>query len=175
MTAQKFYVRPATSKDKDHTPHVTKFINDAYNSTETWTSTIEFVDGDRITTQGLDAIIDHHEGPKTLLYAFDNDKVIGVILVSPIEQFPGEALLSMLAVSPEYQSQGVGGLLIKEGIEYTQSIGLKTPVVHVFKGRPELLKWYGHLGFKEEETIDFFFPEILKIKGDGTRTVIMKR
>jgi predicted N-acetyltransferase YhbS len=174
MTAQQFYVRPATPKDKDHTSHVTHFINDAYNSTAAWTSTIELVEGDRITTEGVDALIDHHDSSKSLLYAFDNDKVIGAILVSAIEKDPGDALLSMLAVSPEYQSRGVGGLLMREGMKHTLSIGLKTSVVHVFKGRTELLTWYGNLGFKEKETVDFAFPEILKVQGDGTRIVIMK-
>lgn len=69
--------------------------------------------------------------PVISLLAFDGNKAIGHILFSRgyLEEMTNEQplfhLLAPLAVIPEYQKQGIGGLLIREGLQRLKEIGSK--------------------------------------------------
>ena len=68
--------------------------------------------------------------PRVSLMAFYQDKPIGHILFTKAHFSEGDNpallhILAPLAVIPEFQNRGVGGLLIKEGIKRLKTIGSK--------------------------------------------------
>lgn len=84
--------------------------------------------------------------PKLSLVAIKNEKVVGHILFSPITiqspkgNIPALAL-APLAVCPEFQNQGIGSQLVKEGLEECQTLGHKVVIV---VGHPT---YYNRFGF----------------------------
>lgn len=83
------------------------------------------------------------------LVALEDDAIIGHILFSPlpIETAAGEipaAALAPVAVLPEHQSRGVGGALIRRGLELCRDRGCTAVVV---VGHPE---YYPRFGFSAE-------------------------
>ncbi len=75
-----------------------------------------------------DLLADPTGEPIVSLLAFHNDKPVGHILFtrayfSDREQQPMMHILAPLAVKPEFQRQGVGGMLIKAGIEKLRTMG----------------------------------------------------
>ncbi len=68
-----------------------------------------------------DLLSDESAQPILSLVALDDDEYVGHILftrctVDGLESEPSIYLLAPLAVLPKYQKQGIGGLLIKEGL-----------------------------------------------------------
>jgi putative acetyltransferase len=75
-----------------------------------------------------DLLADSTGEPLVSMLAFDGDKPIGHILftrayVGGQEEQPMMHILAPLAVKPEYQRQGVGGMLIRAGIERLRELG----------------------------------------------------
>jgi len=85
--------------------------------------------------------------PELSLVAELNDEIIGhilfypVIIRSPTSKFRSISLGPM-AVSPEYQRQGIGSQMVKEGLETAKTLGHKSVIV---VGHPE---YYPRFGFK---------------------------
>lgn len=68
--------------------------------------------------------------PELSLVAIKNKKIVGYILFTKIEIGNKEELaLAPLAVLPEYQNQGIGKALIKEGHKIAKSLGYHYSVV----------------------------------------------
>jgi len=72
--------------------------------------------------------------PKLSLVAIKNEKVVGHILFSPIiiQSLKGNIpalALAPLAVCPEFQNQGIGSQLVKQGLEECQRLGHKVVIV----------------------------------------------
>lgn len=153
-------VRPVTAGDNKHTTKVCQMINDAFRSSDSWTRDSHIVGVERITHDGVKELIDNNGKPDTIMYAFDNDEVIGCIVIRE------DGLLSMLSVSPAHQSRGIGGLLMREAIAYMKNVlHKKMAIVHVFQCRPELLIWYQRIGFVDYgEVIPFPVKEILLVE-----------
>lgn len=84
--------------------------------------------------------------PKLSLVAIKNEKVVGHLLFSPIiiqtpkGDIPALAL-APLAVCPEFQNQGIGSKLVKQGLEECQGLEYKVVVVI---GHPN---YYTRFGF----------------------------
>jgi predicted N-acetyltransferase YhbS len=160
-------VRQVTLADKKYTATAHQVINAAFRSSDSWTTDSAIVGIDRITPDGIDQLIDQNGRPDVFLYAFDQETMIGCILIKPEANGGEGALLSMLAVSPSHQSQGIGGLLIRESLQYIRynMTHIKQAIVHVFQCRPELLSWYTRLGFTDAgEMIPFPEKSILLVE-----------
>ena len=68
--------------------------------------------------------------PELSLVANDNDKIVGYIMFTKINIGENEEIaLAPLAVLPEYQRQGIGSLLIKEGHRIAKELGYNYSVV----------------------------------------------
>jgi putative acetyltransferase len=68
--------------------------------------------------------------PRVSLMAFAGDEPVGHILFTSAyfdgrEESPMMHILAPLAVKPEYQRQGVGGMLIRAGVERLRAMGSK--------------------------------------------------
>jgi putative acetyltransferase len=76
-----------------------------------------------------DLLADSTGEPIVSLLAFDGDQPIGHILFTRayfaggVKRQPMMHILAPLAVKPEYQRQGVGGLMIRTGIERLRELG----------------------------------------------------
>lgn len=75
-----------------------------------------------------DLLADHTAEPIVSLLAFYNDEPVGHILFtrayfSEQEEQPMMHVLAPLAVKPEYQRKGIGGMLIKAGLEKLREKG----------------------------------------------------
>lgn len=76
----------------------------------------------------IELLTDKSGEPMVSLLAFSDDKPVGHILFtrayfSEGQEQPMMHILAPLAVVPEYQRQGVGGMLIKAGIESLRQMG----------------------------------------------------
>lgn len=85
--------------------------------------------------------------PLLSLLAFDADKPVGHILFTKVGLVDGDApvsvsasILAPLAVIPEYQSQGVGGKLIQEGLKILAESGVELVFV---LGHPDYYPRHG--------------------------------
>lgn len=68
--------------------------------------------------------------PELSLVPNDNDKIVGYIMFTKINIGENEEIaLAPLAVLPEYQRQGIGSLLIKEGHRIAKELGYNYSVV----------------------------------------------
>lgn len=92
--------------------------------------------------------------PTLSLLAFHNEKAVGHILFTRVymnemsEDQPLIHILAPLAVVPEYQKQGIGGMLIKAGLEKLKQAG--SEVVFVL----------GHIGYYDKHG---FIPDAGKL------------
>lgn len=125
-----------------------------------------------------DLLVDNTAQPIVSLLAFHKEEPIGHILFtrayfSGQEEQPIMHILAPLAVKPEYQRQGIGGMLIKAGIEHLQEIG--SNLVFVL-GHKEYYPKYGfiadanRLGYPApypmpEEYSDYWMVQPISPKG----------
>lgn len=94
-------------------------------------------------------LTDKSAEPTVSLLAFHQDNAIGHILFTRVyfdgqQNQPMMHILAPLAVKPEYQRQGIGGMLIKAGIQHLQDLG--TTLVFVLGHKD----YYPRYGFKPE-------------------------
>ena len=84
--------------------------------------------------------------------AFDDNVLVGVILLSPID----ESIIKMrqVAVDDEFQGRGIGSAMVKCCEEYAIENGYKTMIMHA---RKNVIKFYVKLGY---ETIGEEFSEV---------------
>ena len=85
---------------------------------------------DSVANLTAELLSDKSGDPRISLLAFDGGRAVGHILftkcyIKDLENCPLMHVLAPLAVIPEYQNQGVGGLLIFDGIKRLQKIGSK--------------------------------------------------
>ena len=102
---------------------------------------------DSVAELTAELLNDKSAEPYISLLAFENDKAVGHILftkcsINDIENCPLMHILAPLAVIPEYQKQGIGGLLIKKGLELLQDIN--SEIVFVL-GHIEYYPKYGFI------------------------------
>ena len=102
------------------------YENDFNNIMEVETKAFGFDKEAKLTA---DLLTDHSAKPIISLMAFHKEKAVGHILFtrSYIDEIndsqPYIHILAPLAVIPEYQKQGIGGLLINEGIKVLKELG----------------------------------------------------
>lgn len=103
------------------------------------------VQGQEITHLITDLVADPSAQPLLSLVATTDDHVVGHILFTNVriknsQRMVPSALLAPLSVHPEYQNQGIGGRLIKEGLEYLRAAGFELVFV---LGHPGYYPKYG--------------------------------
>lgn len=91
--------------------------------------------------------------PQISLVAVKDEQVVGHIFFSPVSIEIGDSAslalgLAPMAVLPEYQKQGVGSQLVREGLKECQRIGCNVVVV---VGHPEYYPRFGFVPAKQKE------------------------
>ena len=103
------------------------------------------LEGQEIADLTTDLLADPSAQPLLSLVATTNDNVVGHILftnaqIKHSQRSVSSAILAPLSVHPEYQSQGIGGQLIKEGLKQLTATGVELVFV---LGHPGYYPKYG--------------------------------
>lgn len=103
------------------------------------------VQGQEIANLVDDLLADPSAQPLLSLVMTADDNVVGHILFTNVrinnsQQIVSSAILAPLAVHPEYQNQGIGGRLIKEGLKQLKAAGIELAFV---LGHPGYYPKYG--------------------------------
>ncbi|MCK4813882.1 MAG: N-acetyltransferase [Candidatus Marinimicrobia bacterium] len=87
-----------------------------------------FIDDEEVVTLTRDLLTDPTAEPLVSLLAFDGETPVGHILFTKaqivgVDRCPLMHILAPLAVIPDYQKQGIGGKLIRAGLEKLRVLG----------------------------------------------------
>ena len=108
----------------------------------------EFIDGARTDEERLSATLRSGE---ILIAELD-----GRALASVYVELRGErAYFGMLAVDPAQQGRGFGKYMTEAAEKYARDHGCKFMEINVLSLRPELLRFYQKLGYRETGTEEF--------------------
>ena len=103
------------------------------------------VQGTEITQLITDLVADPSAQPLVSLVATSNDRVVGHILFTNARikhalRTASAAILAPLSVHPDWQNQGIGGRLVKQGLEQLREAGVELVFV---LGHPGYYPKYG--------------------------------
>ena len=126
------HVRKALESDKQA---ISDVVIDAFGD----------VQGQEIADLITDLLRDPSAQPLLSLVATADDKVVGQILftsaqINHSQRTVSSAILAPLSVHPEYQNQGIGGLLIEEGLKRLNAMDVELVFV---LGHPGYYPRYG--------------------------------
>jgi ribosomal protein S18 acetylase RimI-like enzyme len=111
----------------------------------------------------------------TILCAFYNSEIIGVLVLYPIQDFSLE--IKNLAVNPDYQNQGIGKLLIQSGEDFAKSKGFLTLSICTGNTSFRQLALYQKMGFQIKDKIENYFlenyPEPIFENGELCKDLLM--
>ena len=127
-------------------PRLTRFVNAAYRgdtARQGWTTEADLLDGQRIDEEGMREMLAR---PGAAMLLCQNEA--GELLGSFHTQANGPLLyLSMLAVNPAGQAQGVGKFLLNAAEDYGRQHGCTTSRMTVISVRSELIAYYERRGY----------------------------
>jgi ribosomal protein S18 acetylase RimI-like enzyme len=72
------------------------------------------------------------------------------------EAGPGDFYLDSMAILPEYRGNGIGRLLLHDGIERGKRLHCSAITLIVSTEKPHLYNYYAGVGFREFGLLDFF-------------------
>ena len=144
-------ISPATLAD---IPALADLINRAYRGEAAhagWTTEGHLLDGPRADAALLGEMV---AVPHTQFLKKEKDgALVGCVYLEP----RGNAVyLSLLAVDPAQQSQGLGRALLLAAEAFTQRLKRHKIKISVLADRPELLAWYERQGYQRLGTSEPF-------------------
>jgi ribosomal protein S18 acetylase RimI-like enzyme len=129
---------------------VAAFVNNAYRGPSAeagWASEAKVIAGQRIDSAMLaDTLAD---GKTTILLMRDNEiaPLAGCVSVEPADQ-PLVWYLSMLAIDPQRQADGLGRTLLSHAEDYVKAHGAQRVRITVIWLRHSLIEWYERRGYR---------------------------
>ena len=126
---------------------LTQLVNSAYrgdSSRQGWTTEAHLLDGQRIDEAGLRDMLAVPNAVILLCLGAD-DELLGSFSAHAAG---GKVSLSMLAVAPTGQSQGVGRFLLSAAEDYGRQHGCTTSKMTVIAVRLELIAYYERRGYQ---------------------------
>ena len=128
-------------------PRIAQLVNRAYRgdaSRQGWTTEAHLLDGQRIDEAGLHEMMAAPDAVMLLCLGAGNE-----LLGSFYAHAAGNKVsLSMLAVAPTGQGQGVGRLLLSAAEDYGRQHGCTTSKMTVISVRLELIAYYERRGYQ---------------------------
>ena len=131
----------------EHVEAIVELVQSAYRgdkSRKGWTTEADFLDGQRVDSEMVQALIDGDAG--VVLIAMRGGQLSGCCELSMM----GEdlAYLGMFAVDPSQQAGGIGRRILAEAQLYCQEQwGARQLSITVIDIREELIAWYERQGF----------------------------
>lgn len=151
-------IRPAKPED---TARIVQVVNEAF-------AVEKFIDGTRTDEARFAEMACKGE----FFVADDSD---GPILACIYAELRGErGYFGMLAVDPKEQGKGLGTTMIEFAERYCREQGCLWMDISVLTLRPELLPFYGKLGYTETRREEFFPSRPLK-KGVDCKSIVMSK
>ena len=137
----------ATYADVDE---VVTFVNSAYrgkSSEAGWASEAKVIGGQRIDSAVLAETLGN--GKTTVLLMRDDDgaRLAGCVSVAPTDD-PAVWYLSMLAIDPQRQADGLGRTLLFYAEDYVKARGAQRVRITVIWLRHSLIEWYERRGYR---------------------------
>ena len=138
-------------------PAITALVNSVYrgeNSKKGWTTEADFLGGIRITEEKIIEIIGSPDD--LMILALEEDRIIGCV---QLENPPGTnySYFGLLSVDVNYQSKGIGKILINECERYTKEVlGLSEIRMKVINRRKELVEYYERRGYSSTGELEEF-------------------
>ncbi|MBE2217054.1 MAG: GNAT family N-acetyltransferase [Ignavibacteria bacterium] len=136
---------------------ITTLVNSVYrgeNSKKGWTTEADFLGGIRITEEKVRDIIG--QAGDHIILAVIESNIIGCV---QLENPPGMeySYFGMLSVDVDYQSKGIGKILINECERYTKEVlGLSEIRMKVINRRKELIEYYERRGYISTGELEVF-------------------
>jgi N-acetylglutamate synthase-like GNAT family acetyltransferase len=146
MTSTTFQSRTATTDDVDH---LVGFINRAF-ARDNYFKRTERTSHELMTK-------DMAKGRFLLLERDDN--LLGAVYVEILAGDRG--YIGTVAVNPDQQHQGIGRRLMAMAEAWCGEHGCRVFDVSVISLRPELVEWYGRLGYRVTGEAPYVRPEAL--------------
>ena len=78
------------------------------------------------------------------IVALENEKVIGCVLLAPLNEENSEAQLMQMAVHPDFQRKGIGKLLVEEVLNIARENSISSVKCH---SRAKAVDFYLKMGF----------------------------
>ena len=146
---------PATYVDVDE---LATFVNNAYRGKSAeagWASEAKVIAGQRIDATVLAETLAN--GKTTLLLMRDHEKspLAGCVSIEPTDD-PLGWYLSMLAIDPQRQADGLGRTLLSYAEDYVKSRGARRVRITVIWLRHTLIDWYERRGYRRTGTTEPF-------------------
>lgn len=79
------------------------------------------------------------------------------------ETGPGEYYLDSMAILPQFRGNGIGRVLLMDGINKAVALGYRRVALIVEKDHPHLHDYYASIGFKDECELDAFGDRYIKM------------
>ena len=138
-----------------------------------WTSEKDMVREPRVSVQDVENLIRNSGNPNTLIFAFEENHVVGTALLQPSLEKSGEVEIALYCVSVNHQSRGIVGKLLRHSIEEVKKLGFRTAYLKVLENRLDILAFYAKYGFQDSgERLPYFWPERLMVEA---RFAILKK
>ncbi len=137
--------RLATATPAD-IPRLARLVNSAYrgdSARQGWTTEAHLLDGQRINEAGLRDML-AASNATLLLCLGPDDVLLGSFYALPDNH---KLSLSMLAVAPAGQTQGVGKFLLQAAEDYGRQQGCTLSKMTVISVRAELIAYYERRGY----------------------------
>ena len=146
--------RLATATPAD-VPRLARLVNSAYrgdSSRQGWTTEAHLLDGQRIDEAGLRDMLAAPNAAMLLCLGPD-DVLLGSFYAEPVND---KLSLSMLAVAPAGQTQGVGKFLLQAAEDYGRQHGCTLSKMTVISVRAELIAYYERRGYHRTGATEAF-------------------
>jgi len=151
-----FQFHPASP---EHAGEITSLVNSVYrgeNAKKGWTTEAEILGGIRITEEKVIEYINTKDN--VIIIAVDDKKLIGCVHLEKENNF---CWLGMLSVNVNYQTFGLGKILIEKSESFAkEKFGCNEMKMKVIGVRKELLEYYFRRGYRlTGEHEDFIIDE----------------
>lgn len=138
---------PATNADIDE---LVAFVNNAYRGKSAeagWASEAKMIGGQRIDSAMLAGTL--AKGKTTVLLMRDDNQapLAGCVSLEPVDE-PGVWYLSMLAIDPQRQADGLGRTLLSHAEDHVKALGANRVRITVIWLRHSLIEWYVRRGYR---------------------------
>ncbi len=136
--------RPAKTSEA---AQVARLVNAAYGRTNDptgWTNEGHLIEGPRVTTDEMRAIIKDPE--HEMIIAEGNGELIACAHVEPLQG--GACEIGMLSLKAKHQGQGVGRWILRQAEDHAHEAGATRTILHVLTAREELFPWYERRGYE---------------------------
>lgn len=84
--------------------------------------------------------------------ARDPSSVLGVFAYRPALDPVGLAEIVAVAVGPAAQGQGIGRMLVQDGLLQLRHEGYREVIVWIWSGAPEVERFFAHMGFRSDDS-----------------------